>query len=868
MTHGNRQEKLRSDALERLEWYKVTEYLSRYAVLPYTQEQLRLQTPWISAQERMFYTQATEEMLSLFNSGKSLTLGLFDIALFEKPLRQHDILPALGLLQIGLLLNNTRQVLLFFKESPHTHSRLNELAQGLEAKPELLQTLKKSIGDQGEILSTASPELADARRKLERAQKNVQEKLEQLLSQSHIKETLQDPIWMQRDGRYVLPVRTDRKGSVAGISRGVSQTGATIFIEPLSLAAEQNSYAEAQMDVEIEEHRILRNLSDACFLVCDSLFQSIETLSRFDALVARAKFANALNGKICAITNKLEGHDRFSFRNAKHPLFLYEKKTCVENDLELQNPSIWILSGPNAGGKTVTMKTVGIFILMAKAGLALSCDDPHMFDYENVFVELGDRQNREENLSTFSGHLTQIKNMLECASEKTLILLDEGFVGTDPVIGVALARAVLEYFAQKNTTVIITTHFSSLKTLSSQDARFLNGSMEFEAKQLAPTYKLLNGIPGQSYAIELAERMGIPLQIIQKSREYYGDDSQRMESILRDLQNKRSELEAQLHTQQELNTSLEHTLEQQEHEHEKVRDLRENLVESYKDKLQKKLNSFTNRLEILERQFEKEKKHLLLELREESERAAEKSIAIEKENKASAPAPTESKPSEKPTTPHKKESLSGLEALAKINLESAKPTATKPRDFKPPRQTTSRSLLDEARLSLDETNEDFDFFALTLQDETEGIFVKKETKPKKPPVVKETLTLAKVTQKKPAPQAYDWKKGLNQFKKQNTHYGKQKNKMDSQIEQTLPLSSNTVDLRGKTVDAALDDLDIQMDRLWQRGERKIIVIHGHGMGKVKEGVRRFLENTRMHLAFRPGRQGEGGDGVTVVEFRR
>jgi DNA mismatch repair protein MutS2 len=438
------------------------------------------------------------------------------------------------------------------------------------------------------------------------------------------------------------------------------------------------------------------------------------TLGHFDEIFARAKFARALNASRCELnSSQIKSDLKFSFLKAKHPLFLLENKPCVANDLILDHHNVWVISGPNAGGKTVAMKTVGLFVLMAKAGLFLPCEKPHALDFDRVFVELGDRQSREDDLSSFSGHLLQMKKIYEHANERTLVLLDEAFIGTDPAIGMAMARAMLESLADKNSAVMITTHFSNLKNLSDGDPRFLNASMEFEPKKLAPTYKLLNGIPGQSYALELASRMKLNPSLIEKARGYWGSEAQRMENILKDLQEKRIDLDQILKNQTSVLNQLTQDLEKLESEKKHLVDLSENLVDGYRNKLQKRLNAFENRLEIRSRQFEKEKEFMLRNLRQD----LLSSVPEEQENSKVETAKEKGNET-KPTTRKKpvtgKVTVSSFEGLEKFKFE-AQSAEQEEQEFnhkvkraRRPESLSQRDLIDEAQESLDLMRRSFD----------------------------------------------------------------------------------------------------------------------------------------------------------------
>lgn len=755
---------LKKDATTRLEWTKLTSYLSQYAVFPHTQKSLAELKPWFEKNQRDFFHQTTQESLTLSENGLGVSLESFDLDSFQKSLPQGVLLSAQSLYQILVVLKMSASVFAFFKSDQVKRFALDTLKDlSLDLKPQkiLLEKLQRSVDENGEVLSSASAGLKSARSRLEHSKKRIIEHLERLLNQSHIKDALQDPIWVLRDGRYVLPVRADRKSNVDGISRGISQSGSTLFIEPNAVANEYVMLEQAQTDVEIEIHQVLKDLSQECHLVCDDILHSADTLTHFDNIFARAKFARALSASKCDfVPVDSRSGLKFSFLKASHPLFILENKKCVPNDLILDEKNVWMISGPNAGGKTVAMKTVGIFILMARAGLFLPCEHPKALDFEQVFVELGDRQSREDDLSSFSGHLLQMRKIFEFSHEKTLILLDEAFIGTDPAIGMALARATLESLADKKATVMITTHFSNLKHLSDTDPRFLNGSMEFEPKKLLPTYRLLNGIPGQSYALELAMRMRLDAQLIEKARGYWGSESQRMENILKDLQEKRIDLEQNLKQQKAILNQLNQDHKKLESEQHHLMDLSENLVEGYRNKLQKRLNAFENRLEIRSRQFEREKEFVLKNLKQAIISESSQTEEIENQpksketEKTSQSKETNAKPNQKKKTVSGKVTVSRFEDLEKFKFEQKDQDEEndfydKMKRVRTPSRMSQRDLMDEAQMSLDLMHRAFDKIEKKFSQEVDVVLQKGNIKPQK----------EKVLEKPVHPPSF-WKKGM------------------------------------------------------------------------------------------------------------
>lgn len=726
---------LHQDAAMRLEWHKLTEHLSQCARLTHSQKALAQLNPWLSRAERDFFLESTKETLLLYEHGLGLDLLPFDWEMINLPLRQGALLPPLGLYHILTILHSTNETLQFFKQERLKQwdlPNLRHLVSQLKPQKILLEQLRRSVNEQGEILSSASQELKSARSRLETSKRRIMDHLERLLNHSHIKEALQDSMWVVRDGRYVLPVRTDRKSNVDGISRGISQSGSTIFIEPTAIANEYQLMEQAQSDVEIEIHKIIRELSSSCYKSCQDIQECAHVLTSFDLIFARSRFAQKLEASCCQFVpfSAQQQGFQFSFLKAKHPLFVLENKMCVPNDLILDQHRVWVISGPNAGGKTVAMKTIGLYVMMAQAGLFLPCQTPRCLDFQNVFVELGDRQSREDDLSSFSGHLLQMKKILQHTGPGTLILLDEAFIGTDPAIGMALARATLESLADKQATVIITTHFSNLKHLSDHDSRFFNASMEFEPTKLIPTYKLLNGIPGQSYALELAVRMHLDPDLISKARGYWGSEAQRMENLLKELQEKRIELEDTLQQQKKQEQQLAKELDQLELERKKLEENVESLVENYVNQLQKKFNAFENRLEINKRQFEKEKEFLLRNLRQQTAQAAQQQLQAPEDHLVHSDNHADKKSKQKidvsPVKQEKKEKvvLSGFDALDQFKFDAQHTDSDhepQSKRMRKPSQSTKRDLLEEAQESLDFMKRSFKDIEKKFQQEADQL---------------------------------------------------------------------------------------------------------------------------------------------------
>jgi DNA mismatch repair protein MutS2 len=923
---------LAKDALERLEWPLFLEHLASGAVFRETRESLLSLEPNIESAVRDRIFSATEEMLEVISTGTLPQLREVDFSAFIPLLRRQSLVAAKGLLELLVFLEQTEEVASFARASRVSGSNarfhvLSAVLSNLTPLSQLKMQLARSIAPDGTILSSASPELRSARDRAENARRQVISSIESMLQKPSIRDALQDPVWVTRDGRIVLPVRVERRGDVDGIPRGVSGSGSTVFVEPREIAVLQSALERAETDVQIEEARVLRTLSDLAateFLVLDA---NREAILGFDELAARAKMASLLHAVRPVFLDAVKSKVRFRLRRASHPLFLLEGKECVANDLALEpqfegdeRKNVWVLTGPNAGGKTVAMRTVGIIVVMAKAGLFVPAERAEICDFDRVFVELGDRQSREEDLSTFSGHLVHVSRMFSLASESSLLLLDEGFVGTDPAVGMALARAALEDLCWRNVTTLITTHFSNLKSVANANPGFLNASMEFEPRELRPTYRLITGIPGQSFALELAERIHFPKRILECARGYYGDESHRVELLLAELQEKRFELQRAFDEQAR-------EIDKARREHEilaterlRIQRERDEVVEQYRSKLSRRLNAFENRLAVRERQFERNVSERERELQVSSEKATNEgtseecvsSSVVEHQESAgkrtNVPANTDSEAPRRITSFAELGKISISTCAKSSDSESNSEMDERAKRFRAPRSHSSRSLLDEARESLEVLDKGFSRIESEFKKDMSRLSGSTDTPPPqkksnsvvprqsrlpsywargmrvKTPRFKDVGTVLRAVDGKglvecefgavrmrlPHSELLTVEDAATAVVQRNSVARKtsvvRKGVLDVELDGIIPTSLNTVDLRGLTANEGVERAGRFLDQNMRKGEDRFVILHGHGEGRVKAAVREWLASGAYDLKYRPGRPGEGGDGVTVVQL--
>jgi len=409
---------------------------------------------------------------------------------------------------------------------------LKALGADLPQRPKLAERIEESISEEGEVLDSASPTLRRLRAEIRAAQQRLQEKLQSLVND--YRSSLQEPIITLRADRYVLPVRAEARGQVRGIVHDQSASGATIFIEPLVVVEMNNRLRELHLSERQEVERILMEISEAVGSEALALNLDVELLAEIDLHLAKARYSQITE----STPPRLNDQGRLKLMAARHPLLTGK---VVPTDFRLgEDFSMVVITGPNTGGKTVALKTVGLLTLMAQAGMHIPADDrSEITIFTDVFADIGDEQSIEQSLSTFSSHLSRIIDILQRANAQSLVLLDELGAGTDPSEGSALARAILMYLLERQVAVVATTHYSELKAFAHDTAGVANASVEFNVETLSPTYRLQIGLPGRSNALAIAARLGLLPEIIEQARQLLGTTGVQMESLLEGLQEDR-----------------------------------------------------------------------------------------------------------------------------------------------------------------------------------------------------------------------------------------------------------------------------------------------------------------------------------------
>ena len=419
---------------------------------------------------------------------------------------------------------------------------LAETARQIEECPDLVAEIERCINDQGEVVDGASPALARIRRDLHITHERLMTKLKRLIASPKARPFLQEALITQREGRYVIPIKAEFKGRIPGLVHDTSASGATLFIEPLTVVELGNRWRELQLEERKEIERILRKLTARVAAQSEAIARTVEALAKLDLAFAKARYSQAIRG-VEPMLKGTEGtaDSSLKFIRARHPLL--PPDTVVPIDVHVGDGfRILVITGPNTGGKTVSLKTVGLLTLMAQAGLHLpAAEGSTLSVFSGIYADIGDEQSIEQSLSTFSSHMTNIVDILEQADERSLVLLDELGAGTDPAEGSALARAILTHLLERNITTLVATHYPELKVYAHVTPGVENACVEFDLETLSPTYELTIGLPGRSNALAIATRLGLSPALIERARRWLTSSELEVESLLAEIKVAREE---------------------------------------------------------------------------------------------------------------------------------------------------------------------------------------------------------------------------------------------------------------------------------------------------------------------------------------
>lgn len=721
------------------------------------------------------------------------------------------------------LLGSVKKILGFLQSFASRAMVLQKMRGQLYGLPELFAAIEKTVGPDGHLLDTASVELQAIRKQKTSLRKRIEEQAAKLLVEPHIAEYLQDNFFTVRNEKYVIPIRLDGRGRIKGTIIDTSDSGQTLLMELPQLAPMNEQLHELEVAEKLEIIRIFRELSAAVARELDCLRANYSQLVELDCLTAEA----ALAASIDAGTVKLVEEPKVKLLMARHPLIVTPKGRGAEpNTVELEpSQRILVVSGPNAGGKTVILKTVGLLQLMMQAGLLVPADErSEMFLFRQIYLEMGDAQNITANLSTFSGHIMGLKPVLEDAGVGDLALLDELATGTEPNTGAAIARSILEHLVSRGVTAIVTTHFDSLKSLAMGDRRFRNGSMEYAEATYSPTYRLILDVPGQSYGLEVARQVGLSEEIIDRARELRGSKLSDLDDAVAQLQKARLEVE-------HLRGQLE----------------RDSLA------AQQAKARWEEECRLLEEQRGKAARHVAAKLEDqvgalksEFEDAARKLKDVVKEVRHGNVDVSEAIDERKKVESKLKEIDRTISKMSEAGISADLPG--RPLEFS-------------------ELREKLNVYVIPVK--REGTVVKAPAAPHEPVEVQVGIVKVRVAlQDLRITRGAEPAAGKPSPAKKSA-LGATASEMSNSAPEFVPQTpTNTIDLRGMDADTAVEKTLNFIDKSLLRGEMAVVLIHGHGSDKLKSAVRNMLKTSCPYdVSFRAGAQNEGGDGVTIVGLR-
>ncbi|MBQ2824634.1 MAG: endonuclease MutS2 [Clostridia bacterium] len=477
------------------------------------------------------------------------------------------VMSTVELLRVAETLRIVRGVKEWRSKSASVETSLNMLFDRLSPNKYLEEKITTAILSEEEIADNASTALYDIRRKKRQAASKAREILDKIVRSSSYQKFLQDSIITQRSGRFVVPVKAECRSAIPGLVHDTSSSGATVFVEPMGVVQANNDIRVLEAKEEAEIERILFELSAEAGANADTISESYNALVELNLIFAKAN----LGYKMKASVPKINNQGYINLKSARHPLI--NQKVVVPTDITLgKDFDTLVITGPNTGGKTVSLKTLGLFTLMVMCGLMIPVEDgSEISTFEKVLVDIGDEQSIEQSLSTFSAHMTNIVSILNAADDRSLILIDELGAGTDPVEGAALAVAILNELKSKGAKIASTTHYAELKEYALRTERVENGCCEFDVATLRPTYKLLIGIPGKSNAFAISERLGMEKALVDKARELVSEESRRFEAAVESLEDRRQELQRELQKAQEMSHKTAADKEKAQTELERVR---------------------------------------------------------------------------------------------------------------------------------------------------------------------------------------------------------------------------------------------------------------------------------------------------------
>lgn len=790
-------------ALKTLEYNKIIDKLTEFAGSALAKEMCRNLQPSTDLYEIQALLKETSDALSrIYQKGAVSFRGVRDIRGSIKRLEIGAIIGINELLSICSLLDVCSKVKAYSRNDrdPDFEDSLEAMFQALQPLTPVSSEIRRCIASEEELNDDASPALFKIRRSMRQINDKVHAQLQTMVNGS-ARTYLQDAVVTMRNGRYCIPVKAEYRGQIPGMIHDQSSTGSTLFVEPMAVIKLNNDLRELELKEEKEIEMILATLSARCGEETEALRDDLDLLTKLDFIFARAQLSRSMNGT----QPDFNEEGRILIKKGRHPLL--DKKKVVPIDIQLgKDFELLIITGPNTGGKTVSLKTVGLFTLMGQAGLHIPAfDHSELSVFHEVFADIGDEQSIEQSLSTFSAHMTNTVSILKEADDRSLVLFDELGAGTDPTEGAALAIAILSNLHRRGSRVMATTHYSELKVFALSTPGVENGCCEFDVETLRPTYRLLIGVPGKSNAFAISQKLGLSQDIIEEAKTHLTKQDEDFEDLLADLEQKRVTIEQE---RDQINSYKE-----------EIRELKQRL-ESKQEKLD------LSRDKIL-REANEQARNILQEAKDYAD------TTIRNFQKYGKAAGVSAKDMEKERG-KLREKMSTVDK--KLSAKNAAPK-------KSHKQLTAKDLhigdsIKVLSLNLKGT-------VSTLPDAKGNLFVQMG-------ILRSQVNIRDLEK------LDDTVITGGNFSK--TGSGKIKMSKSASV-------STEINLLGKTVDEAIMELDKYLDDAYIAHLPSVRIVHGKGTGALRKGVHNYLRRQKHVKSYRLGEFGEGDAGVTIVEFK-
>lgn len=788
-------------ALKTLEYYKIIDVLEAFATSSIGKNKCRQLRPLDNLTEIETMQQETADALSrIYQKGSLSFSGVKDVRGSLKRLEIGSTLGIGELLAIRSLLENASRAKAYSRretENEHTDS-LDNMFELIEPLSPLAAEIGRCILSEDEISDDASTGLRQVRRSMKLTNDKIHTQLSSFVS-GNSRTYLQDAVVTMRNGRYCIPVKSEYKSQVPGMIHDQSSTGSTIFVEPMTIVRLNNEMRELEIQEQKEIEMILSNLSQLAAENLDAISDDVKLLSELDFIFARAQLAKSQNA-----TEPRFNRDRIiDIKKARHPLI--DKHKVVPIDIRIgETFDLLIVTGPNTGGKTVSLKTVGLLTLMGQSGLHIPAfDNSRLSVFREVYADIGDEQSIEQSLSTFSSHMTNVVRFMETADSDSLVLFDELGAGTDPTEGAALAIAILSTLHDRGIRAMATTHYSELKVYALSTPGVENASCEFDVETLRPTYRLLIGVPGKSNAFAISQKLGLPLSIIERAKEQISQEDETFEDVLSNLEESRKTIESEREELASYKEEIKTLKEQLEAKQDKLDQRKERIIAEANEEAHRILREAKDYADQTMRIFNKAGKDSMSAKELEKHRSDLRKKMDKAGKKVALKTPQKQKSTLRP------QDLSLGDSVKVMSLNVKGTVSSKP-DSKGMLFVQMGILRSKVHIS-----------DLQLIDE--------------PVITGPALT--------------------------RTGAGKIKMNKSASV-------STEINLLGKTVDEAVSELDKYLDDAYLAHLSSVRIVHGKGTGALRKGVHNYLKRLKYVQDFHLAEFGEGDAGVTIVEFKK